>query len=94
MAQNKQQQAISDYLEALLQDVPDEPVTETPVAEEPQPVAVGLENLVAEIAQPVTRLETKTEVVVDQQLEVQQEIEAAEALKAELAIMVADRADD
>lgn len=56
--QSSQQQAINDYLQALLLEVDEEPVEE-PQYQESQPETVGLEQLVAEIPEVVT--ETITE---------------------------------
>jgi len=57
---SSQQQAINDYLQALLLEVDEEPVEE-PQYQEPQPQAVGLEQLVAEIPEVITETETELE---------------------------------
>lgn len=46
---NKQQQAINDYLEALLQEVPDEPLPEPAPVKEAVPPTIGVENLIQEV---------------------------------------------
>ena len=77
---SRQQQAITDYLEALLQDVPEaSPVEETkheelPV-EEIKPVAVGLESLVAEIPETIVEEKVATEVVVEESVQLETAIE-------------------
>ena len=58
--QSSQQNAIHDYLQALLLEV-DEELPEPPQYQEPQPQTVGLEQLVAEIPEVIT--ETRTEPV-------------------------------
>lgn len=81
-----QEKAIHDYLEALLLEVADE-VEESPVnsvvaaveserlphkeIETPPPVVLGLENLVAEIPEVITKLETVTDLVIEQQPDTQ-----------------------
>ncbi len=99
-----QEKAIHDYLEALLLEVADEvedspvnavvaPVESEPLPhkeiEPPQPVVVGLENLVAEIPEVVTDVEIVTEVVVEQQLDtqtVEQEQQVEQVSEAESAV--------
>ena len=63
---NPQQQAINDYLQALLSDVPEEPSEPVSLAE-PQPRTLGLDQLVEAI--PDTPEQTETEVALQQQVE-------------------------
>lgn len=77
---NKQQQAINDYLQALLNDVEDEALPELPVAEaEPHTSSLGLDKLIAEIPEVVieTEAETVTETVI---------VEAGPEVSVEVAV--------
>ncbi len=76
---NKQQQAIADYLEALLADVDKAPEI-IPQADEPPVVNLGLKALVAEVPDIVeteieipveTKIETTTEIVTENRQQVQ-----------------------
>ena len=60
---NRQQQAINDYLQALLHDVDDEP--EPAALAEVPPPAMGLERLVAEVPEVISETESRTEVVTE-----------------------------
>lgn len=82
-AANKQQQAIADYLDALLADVEDHPEVDAKPSLDMQPVVnLGLKALVAEVPDIVeteieipveTKIETAPEVVVETRQEVQPE---------------------
>ncbi len=78
---NRQQQAINDYLQALLNDVEDEALPELPVAEaepETRTPTLGLDQLVAEIPEVVT--ETETELKTEVEVEVEVEAPAVEVV--------------
>lgn len=66
---DKQQQAIHDYLEALLQDVGEALPEKPQFQEEEQPKTIGLEELVAQIPEVITEAPvetvTETETVVE-----------------------------
>lgn len=68
---NPQQQAINDYLQALLADVPEEASPDTRLAE-PRPQTLGLDQLVAAVPEtvsetrPETRVETRSESLPEQ----------------------------
>lgn len=100
-APSKQEQAIHEYLESLLLDVPDEeeltvkPSTVDEVEiilphEEPEsiPPVVGLEKLVAEVSGITTEtvLETKTETIVETVEEIVPEVETVAEQKTESVI--------
>jgi len=80
---SKQQQAINDYLQALLLDVDDEPLAVEEVQAEQQIKTVGLEELVAEI--PGTITETTTEV--KELTEVAQEVEVEQKAAVEAVVV-------
>lgn len=83
---NKQQQAINEYLEALLQEVPDEPLIAPAPVREPLPPTIGVETLVKEVArQPVeTEIQPVVDIPVQQPvLEVQAQAVAKPAEKLE-----------
>jgi purine-binding chemotaxis protein CheW len=81
---NRQQQAINDYLQALLNEVEDEPEEQqqTAVAEVQEPV-VGLDRLVAEIPETIeeakVEVELETEVVEQAQVVTQVPLETSAA---------------
>lgn len=74
---SKQQQAIADYLQALLEDVAEEPV-ELAVVEEPKPKVVGLEKLIETV--PETLEETRQEVRLEQPVEEPEAVEPVEVV--------------
>lgn len=74
--ENIQQQAIADYLEALLLEVPDvnEPLP-TPQYQEPQPVTVGLEQLVETIPEVAEVTTVEDAVAVEQELAIEPQLD-------------------
>jgi len=80
---SKQQQAINDYLQALLLGVDDEPLAVEEAQPEQQTKVVGLEELVAEI--PDTIVETTTEIVIETKLDQSVETEALVEVVTEVA---------
>ena len=79
---SNQQQAISDYLEALLHNVDEEEIETAPVTEvETKIHTLALEDLVAKVPETITEVETQVEppvieeVVVEQQPVVQEVVE-------------------
>ena len=78
---SRQQQAISDYLDALLLDVPEtEETVETPVSEA-VPGTVGLEKLVAQVPEVIA--EVKVEEIVEAPVQEQVVAEPVEAIVVE-----------
>lgn len=82
-SESKQQQAIADYLQALLEDVADEPV-EPVVKEESKPGVIGLEQLIEAV--PETTQETRLEAEVSETLEV--------AEKADVEVPVVEQVEE
>lgn len=76
--ENTQQQAIADYLEALLLEVPEanEP-SPVPQYKEPQPTTVGLEQLVETIPEVVEVTAVEDTVVVEQDLAVEPQLDSS-----------------
>jgi len=81
---SKQQQAINDYLQALLQDVDDEPVKVEEAQSSQQVKTVGLEVLVAEV--PDAIIETATEVVTELKQEQSVEVEEQTILQVPVEV--------
>ncbi|HEY9050561.1 MAG TPA: chemotaxis protein CheW [Gammaproteobacteria bacterium] len=81
-AGNKQQQAIADYLDALLADVNDEPATETQL-DEPRVVNLGLQALVAEVPE-IVELKTETPVETPAEIEPEVKVETTTETKVEV----------
>ena len=89
-SENTQQQAIADYLQALLEDVPEE--TAEPIVElqEKQPRTLGLERLIETI--PETLEETQVEVAEADTVILEQPVESAPEVITEVAIDVIEQA--
>ena len=81
---SKQQQAINDYLQALLQDVDDEPLKVEEAQLSQQVKTLGLEVLVAEV--PDAIVETATEVVTELKQEQSVEVEEQIILQAPVEV--------
>ncbi|MCW9012396.1 MAG: chemotaxis protein CheW [Gammaproteobacteria bacterium] len=82
-AMSNQQQAINDYLQALLQDANDTDAVEDTQIEQIKPVAIGLEKLVAEIPEIV--VEAKPETLVEEKIVAATETEVVKQAKAPVA---------
>ncbi len=75
-----QQQAINDYLQALLHDDNELEVVDVHVTED-KPKTVGLEKLVAEIPEIVEKVETKVESKLETEVALQEEAEQEEVVE-------------
>ena len=81
---SKQQQAINDYLQALLLDVDEEPLKVDDVQLSPQIKTVGLENLVAEVPEAI--VETAQQVVTELKQEQSVEVEDQTVLQTPVEV--------